>query len=68
MSIEVMLNAANLVLVMGARAHNLVNGQGAALLVLVLSAAEAVIGLGIALAVFRNRPIADTDQASEVHG
>ncbi len=68
MSIEIMLNAGNLVLVLGARATGVVDGQGAALLVLVLAAAEAVIGLGIALALFRDRPLADTDEAREVRG
>lgn len=68
MSIELMLNAANLLLVLGARVHGLADGQAAALLVLVLSAAEAVIGLGLALALFRDRLHVDADDVREVRG
>jgi NADH-quinone oxidoreductase subunit K len=68
MSIELMLNAGNLLLVLAARARGFVDAQGAALIVLVLAAAEAVIGLGLALALFRDRPVADADLAAEVRG
>ena len=68
MSIELMLNAANLLLVLGARVRGNVDGQAAALIVLVLAAAEAVIGLGIALALFRDRDRVDVDEPAEVHG
>lgn len=68
MSIEVMLNAANLVLVLAARVHGAAIGQAAALLVLVIAAAEAVVGLALALALFRNRERADVDEPSQVHG
>ena len=68
MSIELMLNAANLVFVLAARVRGLVDAQAAALIVLVLAAAEAVIGLGVALALFRNRARADVDEPAEVHG
>jgi len=68
MSIELMLNAANLLLVLGARVRGNVDGQAAALIVLVLAAAEAVIGLGVALALFRDRARADIDEPSEVAG
>ena len=68
MSIELMLNAANLVFVLAARVRGLVDAQAAALIVLVLAAAEAVVGLGLALAVFRNRDQADADEPREVYG
>ena len=68
MSIELMLNAANLLLVLAARVRGNVDGQAAALIVLVLAAAEAVIGLGIALALFRDRVRADVDEPAEVRG
>jgi NADH-quinone oxidoreductase subunit K len=68
MSIELMLNAGNLVLVLAARVRGLVDAQAAALVVLVLAAAEAVIGLGLALALFRNRERADADDPREVRG
>jgi NADH-quinone oxidoreductase subunit K len=68
MSIELMLNAANLLLVLGARVRGNVDGQAAALIVLVLAAAEAVIGLGVALALFRDRARVDVDEPAEVRG
>lgn len=68
MSIELMLNAANLLLVLGARVRGNVDGQAAALIVLVLAAAEAVIGLGVALALFRDRSRVDVDEPAEVRG
>ena len=68
MSIELMLNAANLLLVLGARIRGNVDAQSAALIVLVLAAAEAVIGLGVALALFRDRSRVDVDEPAEVRG
>ena len=67
MSVELMLNAGNLLLVLSATLHRRIDGQVAALLVLVLGAAEAVIGLALAMAWFRPRPDADVD-AGEVRG
>ena len=68
MSIELMLNAGNLVLILAARVRGLVDGQAAALIVLVLAAAEAVIGLSLALALFRDRDRVDVDDPAQVHG
>ena len=68
MAIEVMLNAANLLIVLGARVHGGADAEAAALVVLVLAAAEAVIGLALALALFRRRPTPDVDDAVELHG
>ena len=68
MSIELMLNAANLLLVLAARIRGNVDAQSAALIVLVLAAAEAVIGLGVALALFRDRARVDVDEPAEVRG
>jgi NADH-quinone oxidoreductase subunit K len=68
MSIELMLNAANLVVVLAARLRGYVDAQAAALIVLVLAAAEAVIGLALALAFFRRRDLPDVDDAAELHG
>jgi NADH-quinone oxidoreductase subunit K len=68
MSIELMLNAANLLLVLAARIRGNVDAQSAALIVLVLAAAEAVIGLGVALALFRDRAQVDVDEPAEVRG
>jgi NADH-quinone oxidoreductase subunit K len=68
MSIEIMLNAANLLLVLGARVRGTADAQAAALIVLVLAAAEAVIGLALALALFRPRDVPDVDEAAELRG
>lgn len=68
MCVEIMLNAANLLLVMAARTRGLASGQAAALIVLVLAAAEAVVGLALALALFRRRAAPDIDDAAEVSG
>jgi NADH-quinone oxidoreductase subunit K len=68
MAIEVMLNAANLLIVLAARVRGLADGEAAALVVLVLAAAEAVIGLALALALFRPKLVADVDDAAELRG
>ncbi|HYY89380.1 MAG TPA: NADH-quinone oxidoreductase subunit NuoK [Chloroflexota bacterium] len=68
MAVEIMLNAANLVIVLGARVRGLATAEGAALIVLVLAAAEAVIGLALALALFRRRALPDVDDAAELAG
>ncbi len=68
MSVELMLNAGNLLLVLGARVRDQAEGVSAAMLVLVLGAAEAVVGLALALAFFRSRPNADVDSQGEVRG
>ena len=68
MSIELMLNAGNIVLVLASRARGTVDGQAAALLILVLAAAEAVVGLALALALFRNRERAEVDDPSGLRG
>jgi NADH-quinone oxidoreductase subunit K len=68
MAIEVMLNAANLLIVLSARVRGVADAEAAALVVLVLAAAEAVIGLALALALFRPKPVPDVDQAAELRG
>ncbi|MGI9146351.1 MAG: NADH-quinone oxidoreductase subunit NuoK [Chloroflexota bacterium] len=68
MAVELMLNAANLLIVLAARVRGTVDAESAALIVLVLAAAEAVIGLGLALALFRRKPAPDIDQAAELRG
>lgn len=55
MSIELMLNAANLALVAFSRYYDSVSGQVFVFLVMTLAAAEVAVGLGIIVALFRNR-------------
>jgi NADH-quinone oxidoreductase subunit K len=53
MSIELMLNAANLTFVTFARMHGTLDGQVLAFFVIVVAAAEVVVGLAIIVALFR---------------
>ncbi len=68
MAVELMLNAAIMTFVLGSRVWGQVHGQAAALLVLVFGAAEAVVGLALALAVFRQADKADVDDPKELRG
>ena len=55
MCIELMLNAANLTFVTFARMLNDIGGQAIVFFVLVVAAAEVVVGLGIVVTIFRRR-------------
>ncbi len=68
MAVELMLNATVMTFVLGSRVWGQVHGQAAALIVLVLGAAEAVVGLALALAVFRQKDQADVDDPTELNG
>jgi NADH-quinone oxidoreductase subunit K len=68
MCIELMLNAANLTFVTYSRRLNDISGQSAVFFVLVVAAAEAVVGLGIIVAVFRRRPGATADDVDSLKG
>lgn len=64
MCIELMLNATNLALVTFARMHGDVGGHVFAFFVMVVAAAEVVIGLAIIMAIYRSRRSASIDDAS----
>jgi len=64
MSIEVMLNAVNLALVAFSRQWGDLAGQVFVLMVIVVAAAEVAVGLGIVIAIFRNRESVDVEDAS----
>lgn len=68
MSIELMLNAVNLTLVAFARVHGAVDGQVLVFFVLVVAAAEVVVGLAIIVDVFRSRETVDIDDADLLRG
>ncbi|MFV1969978.1 MAG: NADH-quinone oxidoreductase subunit NuoK [Acidimicrobiia bacterium] len=68
MSIELMLNAVNLTFVAVSKELGLIEGQVAALFVMVVAAAEVTIGLAIIVAVFRTRSSANVDELSEMKG
>ncbi|MDN5763384.1 MAG: NADH-quinone oxidoreductase subunit NuoK [Microlunatus sp.] len=64
MCVELMLNAANLSLVTFARVHGALDGQVAAFFVMVVAAAEVVVGLAIIVTIFRTRRSASVDDAN----
>ncbi len=68
MSIELMLNAVNLTFVAVSKELGLIEGQVAALFVMVVAAAEVTIGLAIIVAVFRTRSSANVDELAEMKG
>ena len=64
MCVELMLNATNLALVTFSRVHGKLDGQIAAFFVMVVAAAEVVVGLAIIVSIFRTRRSASVDDAS----
>ena len=66
--LELMLNAGNLALIAFARMHGGHDGQIFALIVMVIAACEVVIGLGIIVAMYRNRLRIDVDEMTELRG
>jgi NADH-quinone oxidoreductase subunit K len=68
MSVELMLNAANLSFVAAGRQLGLLDGQAAVFFVMVVAAAEVVVGLAIIVAVFRRRSTASVDELSGLKG
>jgi len=68
MSIELMLNAVNLTFVAASRELGRIEGQVAALFVIVVAAAEVTVGLAIIIAVFRTRRTTNVDELSGLKG
>lgn len=68
MSVELMLNAANLLFVAFARMHNALNGQIYVFFVIAVAAAEVAVGLAIIVAIFRSRQSIDIDEMSSLKG
>ena len=62
MSIELMLNAVNLVFVAFARQLQSMEGQVTVFFVMTVAAAEAAVGLAIIIAAFRNRETVNADE------
>jgi NADH-quinone oxidoreductase subunit K len=62
MSIELMLNAVNLVFVAFSRQLQSMEGQVTVFFVMTVAAAEAAVGLAIIIAAFRNRPTVNADE------
>jgi NADH-quinone oxidoreductase subunit K len=68
MCIELMLNAVNLTFVAMAKALGDIGGQTTVFFVLVVAAAEVVVGLGIIVSILRKRPNATADDLAELKG
>jgi NADH-quinone oxidoreductase subunit K len=68
MSLELMLNAANLAFVTFARIRGDETGQLAALIVVAVAAAEICVGLALVIALFRLRETVDLDAYNDLIG
>ncbi len=64
MGVELMLNATNLTFVTFARWHGDLSGQVLAFFVMVIAAAEVVVGLAIIVSIFRTRRSVSVDDAN----
>jgi NADH-quinone oxidoreductase subunit K len=62
MSIEVMLNAANLAIIAFSRFLNLMDGHVFVFLIMAVAAAEAAVGLAIIITIYRNRNSINADR------
>ncbi|MDP9073179.1 MAG: NADH-quinone oxidoreductase subunit NuoK [Actinomycetota bacterium] len=68
MCVELMLNAVNLTFITFSRMLNDIGGQSAVFFVLVVAAAEVVVGLGIIVAIYRRRVGATADDLHVLKG
>ena len=68
LSLELMLNGANLALIAFSRFHGRGDGQIFALTVMAVAASEVVVGLGLIVAVHRRRLELDVDKLSTLRG
>ena len=68
LSVELMLNAANIALVAFARSWGDLTGQTAVFIVMTLAAAEVAIGLAIIVAIFRRRETTNVDDLAQLRG
>jgi NADH-quinone oxidoreductase subunit K len=68
LSLEIMLNGANLALIAFSRHHGEASGQVFALAVMAVAAAEVCVGLGLIVAMARRRLALDVDTLTELRG
>lgn len=68
MSIELMLNAVNLMFVAFAHAHANMDGHAIAMIVMAIAAAEAAFGLAIVIIMFKSRESLDIDLFKSIRG
>ena len=68
MSVELMLNSANLAFVAFARVHGSLTGQLFVFFVMAVAAAEVAVGLALIVAIFRTKQSIDIDQLNSLKG
>jgi NADH-quinone oxidoreductase subunit K len=68
MSVELMLNAANLAFVAFSQMYASLNGQVFVFFVMTVAAAEVAVGLALIVAIFRNKHSIDVDEISALKG
>ena len=68
LSVEIMLNGANLALIAFARHYGHEDGQVFAIAVMAIAASEVCVGLGMVVALHRKRLALDVDRLSELRG
>ena len=68
MSVELMLNAANLAFVAFANTHGQLSGQIIVFFVIAVAAAEVAVGLALIVAIFKSKRSIDVDQMSSLKG
>jgi NADH-quinone oxidoreductase subunit K len=68
MSIELMLNSANLAFVAFARFHEALSGQIFVFFVITVAAAEVAVGLALIVAIFRTKESINVDELHELRG
>jgi NADH-quinone oxidoreductase subunit K len=68
MSIELMLNAANLAFVTFARAYDSLNGQVFVFFIMAVAAAEVAVGLALIVQIFKTKHNIDVDEMSSLKG
>jgi NADH-quinone oxidoreductase subunit K len=68
MSVELMLNSANLAFITFARMFQSLDGQVFVFFVMAVAAAEVAVGLALIVAIFRNKRSIDVDQINSLHG
>jgi NADH-quinone oxidoreductase subunit K len=68
MCLELMFNAANLVLITFTNYYQLIDGQAFVVFVMTVAAAEVAVGLALIVAIFRTKHTIDTDQMNSLKG
>jgi NADH-quinone oxidoreductase subunit K len=68
MSVELMLNAANLAFVAFARAYEAMSGQIFVFFIMTVAAAEVAVGLALIVAIFNTKQSIDVDQMNSMKG